>query len=91
MRKWAVVPVVNYIRSLGGLFGGMAMRFFRFDPPETETPLSSVGAGGIYTSNDSWAWALFTSLHFMEDKYRINAAGGSASINFQYFRIGEAF
>ncbi len=85
MRNWAVIPVINYDRSLEMIFGGLAMRFFRFDPPETETPPSAVGAGGIYTTNETWAWSLFSRLHLKEDRYRVTVAGGATSVNFQFY------
>jgi outer membrane protein assembly factor BamA len=85
MRNWAAIPVINYDRSLDIIFGAIAMRFFRLDSIESQSPPSAVGAGGFYTTNDTWAWLLFSRLSFKEDRYRCGAAVGSSSINFQFY------
>ncbi len=58
-----------------------------FNPVSSDTvsPSSIAGALGIYTTNKTWFVMGFTMLFLDEDNWRITAAGGVGSINFQFF------
>ncbi|MEM6672092.1 MAG: hypothetical protein AAF726_04570 [Planctomycetota bacterium] len=51
---------------------------------DLKSPSSVFGAVGMVTENDSAALMAFTRLYLSEDRWRITAAGGSGSINFQF-------
>ena len=46
---------------------------------------SAVGAFGMYTGNKTWVVMGFGALFLKEDTWRIKAAGGTGSINFQFY------
>ena len=58
-----------------------------FNPVEDDlvSPSSIAGGFAMYTQNKTWVGVGFGRFHFDEDKWRITAAGGSGSINFQFY------
>lgn len=79
------IPILSYNSSYGTIIGLNGMGFFNMNSKDTISPASQVGIGGGYTANHSWFGAGFAQLYFKEDRWRITAAAGLSSINFQYF------
>ena len=83
--KFLPLPYLDYSRSLGGAIGAIPMLMFNPVDKDKVSPSSIVGAFGMYTENDTWLGLGFTKLFFKEDTWRITAAGGTGSVNFQFF------
>ena len=54
----------------------------------SETPPTTVGAGGFYTDNGSWAGAAAVKAYLKEDRYRLTLAAGLGAINYDLFALG---
>jgi outer membrane protein assembly factor BamA len=83
--KIVPLPYLNYNRSIGLTLGGLPMVMFNPVARDTISPSSVGGLLGMYTTNDTWFVAGFTRVHLAEDQWRITAAGGVGSINFQFY------
>lgn len=79
------IPYANYSRSFGWAIGGIPMALFNPVAADTLSPSSIAGAFGMYTENETWAVGGFTTLYLWEDRWRVQAAGGTGSVNFQFF------
>ena len=79
------IPYANYSRSFGWAVGGIPMVLFNPVAADTLSPSSIAGAFGMYTENETWAVGGFTTLYLGEDNWRVQAAGGTGSVNFQFF------
>ena len=55
---------------------------------DDKTPPTTVGAGGFYTSNGSWAGAAAVKAYLNEDRYRLTLAAGLGTINYDLFALG---
>jgi outer membrane protein assembly factor BamA len=84
--KLAAMPIVNYDPSLGWNFAAMAMLFFPVSAQDTISPLSMAGGIAGITSNKTWYASAFSKLYLKEDNWRILAALGHASLNFQFYQ-----
>ena len=93
--KIAAIPVVNYDPSFGFTLGGLGQLFYNVTQEDTISPSSSTGLFGMYTTNKTYFAAVFQRLYLKEDTWRIMAAAGLGSINFQYWQelplIGGTF
>ena len=83
--KFLPIPYVNYNRSIGASLGALPMAMFNPVESDTLSPSSMAALLGIYSTNKTWFVMGFTKLHFDEDNWRITAAGGVGSINFQFY------
>jgi outer membrane protein assembly factor BamA len=83
--KFMPIPYINYDRSIEFTFGAVPMLMFNPVEQDTISPSSIIGAVGIYTTNKTWFLMGFGSFYFNEDKWRITAAGGRGTINFQFY------
>lgn len=83
--KVAAVPVITYNKSYGGIFGGFASLYFPVNKKDTLSPASSVGAGGMITTNKTWFAFGFGRLYYAKDLFRTVVAGGTGNQNFQYY------
>jgi outer membrane protein assembly factor BamA len=79
------IPYLNYDRSLGFSIGAIPMAMYSLNKKDTISPESITGLFGMWTTNDSWFGMAFTKMFFKEDKWRIIAAGGAVSVNFQTY------
>ena len=79
------IPYLNYDRSLGFQAGALPLGMYRVNPEDTVSPASITGLFGMYTSNESWFTLFFQQFYLNEDKWRITAAGGYGSVNFQFY------
>ena len=81
----AGIPIISYNTSYGAIIGVNTMLFFDVNPRDTISHASVVGLGGGFSQNRSLFAASFCQLYLKENKWRVSAAGGIGSINFQYF------
>jgi outer membrane protein assembly factor BamA len=79
------IPLIDYNRSTELKLGALAMGFFPMSKADTVSPTSSVGLGGFYTTNKTWAGGAFAQLYWSEDTYRLLSAIGVGSLNFQFY------
>ena len=61
------------------------MAMYKLNPRDTVSPSSITGLLGMYTSNKTWFAMGFTRFYFNQDNWRVTAAGGLGSVNFQFF------
>ena len=83
--KFIPLPYINYDRSVGFTVGAIPMAMFNPVEKDTLSPSSIGGLFGMYTTNKTWFTMGFTALFFDEDNWRVVAAGGIGSINFQFY------
>ena len=86
-KNFSIVPIpyINFSRSLGFAIGAIPMAMYKFNPKDTISPASITGVLGMYTTNDTWFAMFFQRFYLKEDDWRLTAAGGLGSINFQFF------
>ena len=83
--KFLPLPYVDYDRSLSWAVGAIPILMFNPVDSDTLSPSSAVGAFGMYTGNKTWVVLGFAALYLKEDTWRITSAGGTGSINFQFY------
>jgi hypothetical protein len=83
--KFIPVPYIGYSRSIGFTLGALPLLMFNPSTQDTISPSSIAGALGMYTTNKTWFAMGFTKLYLAADTWRVTAAGGSGSINFQFY------
>ena len=85
--KYKIVPIpfVSYNRSIGGTFGALPMVMFNPVMRDTISPSSMAGLLGMYSTNKTWFVFGFARIHLAEDNWRLTGAGGSGSVNFQFY------
>ncbi len=85
--KYKIVPLpyVNYNRSIGASFGALPMVMFNPVMRDTISPSSMAGLLGMYSTNKTWFFFGFARMYLAEDDWRLTGAGGSGSINFQFY------
>jgi len=84
-RKFIPLPYFNYNRSIGASFGALPMLMFNPVESDTVSPSSIAGMLGMYSTNKTWFVVGFARVHLAEDDWRITGAGGSGSVNFQFY------
>jgi hypothetical protein len=88
--EWLLAPIPISSPAIGSGLEFAVARLFPFNKKDEVSPASAVGVGGIYTNNGSRGIAIGSRLYLKQDKYRIAAAIGSASVNFDVYGIGAA-
>jgi hypothetical protein len=83
--KFMPIPYINYNRSIGLSLGALPMAMFNPIEDDTLSPSSVAAVLGMYSTNDTWFVMGFGALFLDEDNWRIIAAGGLGSINFQFY------
>lgn len=79
------VPYINYSRSLGFAIGAIPMAMYKVNPEDTISPASITGVLGMYTTNETWFAMFFQRFYLQQDNWRLTAAGGLGSVNFQFY------
>ncbi len=82
----APIPISN--PAIGSGLALAAVYTLTPKPSDTQVPPTTLGAGGFYTSNGSWAGAAAAKLYLSGDRYRITVAGGGGKINYDLFALG---
>jgi outer membrane protein assembly factor BamA len=83
--KFLPLPYLNYNRSIGLTLGAIPMAMFNPVASDTISPSSVTGLVGMYAENETWFVLGFAQLFLAEDRWRVLAAGGTGSINFQFY------
>jgi len=83
--QFVPVPYVNYNRSIGLSLGALPMAMYKLSKNDTISPSSISGALGMYTTNKTWFVMAFSKFYLDEDNWRMIAAWGVGSINFQFY------
>ena len=83
--KLAAIPVINYSNTVGASFGVLASTFYKIRKSDLNSPSSSSGVFGIYSTNNTYFMAVFQQLYLKEDSWRITAAAGTGKVNSQYW------
>ncbi len=83
--RFLPIPYINYTRSIGFQLGAMPMAQFNPVMKDTISPSSLAGVFAMYSSNDSYFLMAMSKLYFDEDNWRFNLAGGTGSVNFQFY------
>jgi len=84
--EWMLVPIPNYNPTLGFMLTVMGAYLF---PADAASPPSSIGAFGMYSSNNSWAFGSATRLFLGADHYRIVALLIGGHINWDFYGVGN--
>jgi hypothetical protein len=83
--KFMPLPYINYDRSLEFQIGFLPMAMYTLNKKDTVSPQSVSGLIGIWTTNKSWFGIGFSKFFLKEDTWRLSAAGGLVSVNFQTY------
>jgi outer membrane protein assembly factor BamA len=83
--KIVPIPYLNYNRSIGASFGALPMVMFNPVERDTLSPSSMAGLLGMYSTNKTWFVLGFARVHLDQDNWRLTGAGGSGSVNFQFY------
>jgi outer membrane protein assembly factor BamA len=83
--KFLPIPYLNYNRSIGFQLGAMPLAQFNPVQSDSISPSSLAGLFGMYSSNETYFLMGMGKLYFNNDNLRFNFAGGTGSVNFQFF------
>lgn len=83
--KFLPIPYINYNRSIGFQLGAIPMLQFNPVMKDTLSPSSIAGLFGMYSTNKTYFVMGFSKLYFDEDNWRFTIAGGTGSVNFQFY------
>lgn len=81
------VPISNPTTGSGLAVGLLYM--WPQEEDEADIPTSISGVGGLYTSTDSWAAAIFHQGFYAGDRFRVQGVLGYADFNLKYYGIGS--
>jgi hypothetical protein len=81
--KFVGVPIPTYNESFGFGLGLVGTVMYNVSSTDTISPPSSTGLFGFAATNETWALGAWQQLYLREDKYRLTAAAGYVSVNFQ--------
>lgn len=84
--KVAAVPMINYNRSYGVIFGLMASGYYRLNRADSISPSSSTMAVGMYSTSHTSMFAVIQNFYIDEDRWRLKFIGGMGDIFYQYFQ-----
>lgn len=88
--EWVFAPIPVNSPAIGAGLVWAVGYVFPFSKEDKISPPSMMGIGGLFTNNGSKATALGARLYLKEDKYRVAAGIGNASINADFFGTGQA-
>jgi len=83
--KFLPIPYINYSRSIGFQIGALPMAQFNPVRKDTLSPSSLAGLFGMYSTNKTYFFMGFAKLYFDSDNWRFTTAGGTGSVNFQFY------
>jgi hypothetical protein len=84
---FAPIPLVN--PSIGNGIGAALMYIVPLDSSPNSPP-STFALGGFGTGTGSWSGGLGAKLYLDDDRYRITAGAGLASLNYNFYGIGTS-
>ena len=87
--EWLFAPIPIRSPAIGGGLQFAVARVFPFNKEDRVSPPSTVGMGGLFTNNGSRGIAFGGRMYFKEDKYRVTAGIGTASLNVDIYGVGR--
>jgi len=86
--EFAIAPLPLLNPSIGNGMGGVVLYLAPLDSNPT-TPASVFAVAGFGTGTGSWLVGLGTKLYLKNDRYRIVAGYGAATLNYSYYGVGS--
>lgn len=83
--KFLPIPYINYTRSIEFQIGALPMAQFNPVNKDTLSPSSIAGLFGMYSTNKTYFFMAFAKLYFDSNNWRFTTAGGTGSVNFQFY------
>lgn len=87
--EFVPAPLISYNRSIGFMVGMAPMAMYPLRESDTVSPRSISAVAGFYSTSGTWMGATFHKLYFNEDRWRVLAGAGVASVNFQTYVSGS--
>jgi hypothetical protein len=88
--EFIAAPIPFYNPTLGAGLSLAGGYIFPVDPSDKISPPSVVGLGGFYSSSGSSAFGGGAKLFLDEDRYRLTLGAAHASINTNFYGIGNS-
>jgi hypothetical protein len=82
----APIPISN--PTFGTGLAAVAAVLFPISKEDRVSPDTTVGIGGLYTDNHSWAFGAAARVYFAEDHWRFLAGGAFGDIHYDLFPAG---
>lgn len=86
--EFVIAPIPLSNPAIGSGLGIAAVYTLARKPGEKASPPTTLGAGGFYTSNGSWAGGAGVKLYLKEDRYRVTLASALGDIRYDLFGEG---
>ena len=86
--EFVIAPIPLSNPAIGSGLGFAAVYTLERKPGEKASPPTTLGAGGFYTSNGSWAGGAGAKLYLKEDRYRVTLAAALGDIRYDLFLEG---
>jgi hypothetical protein len=86
--EFVIAPIPLSNPAIGSGLGVAAVYTIARAKPEDKTPPTTLGGGGFYTSNGSWAGGAGAKLYLKEDRYRVTLAAALGDIRYDLFAGG---
>ena len=80
-RRFVPVPIPISNPTLGTGLAAALLYLWPQKTDDTVSPTSISGVGGLYTSTESWAAALFHQGYYARDRFRLQGVLGYADLN----------
>ena len=88
-RRFVPVPIPISNPTLGTGLAAALLYLWPQKEDDTISPTSISGVGGLYTSTNSWAAALFHQGYYARDRFRLQGVLGYADLNLKFYGIGN--
>jgi hypothetical protein len=88
--EFVIAPIPLSNPAIGSGLGFAAVYTLARKPGEKPSPPTTLGAGGFYTSNGSWAGGAGAKLYLKEDRYRVMLAAALGDIRYDLFTDGPS-
>jgi hypothetical protein len=86
--EFVIAPIPLSNPAIGSGLGFAAVYTLARKTAEKKTPPTTLGAGGFYTSNGSWAGGAGVKLYLKEDRYRVTLAAALGDLHYDLFAEG---
>jgi hypothetical protein len=86
--EFVIAPIPLSNPAIGSGLGFAAVYTLARKSGEKASPPTTLGAGGFYTSNGSWAGGAGAKLYLKEDRYRVMLAAALGDLRYDLFADG---
>jgi len=87
--SFVVAPIPVSTSTIGSGLAVVSLYTFRPFRRDDASPPTTVGIGGLYTDNDSWAAGIGAKTYLHEDRWRISAGVGTFDVNYPFYGTGN--